>query len=152
MFFPMVSETPAERHVRFNMLQLYMEGTSLLMVMGYFRIVDNATGSNVINVCAGTQTTITLRDNSTWNCQNPVLPGALTAVPNTDPRNIEWLYGRDPSGCHNKYNYRSCQYCRTWCRTQSKRPIISNCSTRHSEPGYYNSCYMCCRTVFQSIS
>jgi hypothetical protein len=65
---------------------------------GMLQIVDNATGSTTINVCAGTQTTITLRDNSTWNCQNPVLPGGLTAVPNTDPRNIEWLYGRDPVG------------------------------------------------------
>ena len=26
------------------------------------------------------------------------MPGGLTAVPNTDPRNIEWLYGRDPLG------------------------------------------------------
>ena len=64
---------------------------------GLLQIVDNATGNTAINVCAGTQTTVTLRDNSTWNCQNPVLPGGLTAVPNTDPRNIEWLYGRDPA-------------------------------------------------------
>ncbi|NSW94507.1 MAG: hypothetical protein HPY62_07350, partial [Bacteroidales bacterium] len=65
---------------------------------GELRIVDNATNSSVIQVCEGTQTVITLRDNSTWNCQNPVLPGGLLAVPNNDPRNIEWLYGRDPSG------------------------------------------------------
>ena len=45
-----------------------------------------------------TQSVVTLRDNSTWNCQNPVLPGGLTPVPNVDPRNIEWLYGRDPGG------------------------------------------------------
>jgi hypothetical protein len=65
---------------------------------GVLQIVDNATGSTTINVCAGTQTIITIRDNSTWNCQNPTLPGGLTPVPNLDPRNIEWLYGRDPGG------------------------------------------------------
>jgi hypothetical protein len=65
---------------------------------GILQIVDNATGSAIIQVCAGNQTTITLRDNSTWNCQNPVLPGGLTPVPNTDPRNIEWTYGEDPTG------------------------------------------------------
>ena len=65
---------------------------------GLLRIVDNSTGSSVIQVCEGSQSVITLRDNSTWDCQNPVLPGGLTPVPNTDPRNIEWLYGRDPSG------------------------------------------------------
>ncbi len=65
---------------------------------GMLRIVNNANGSSVIQVCEGTQTVITLRDNSIWNCQNPVLPGGFAAVPNTDPRNIEWLYGRDPSG------------------------------------------------------
>jgi len=65
---------------------------------GELDIVDNATGAQTVQVCAGTQTTVTIRDNSTWNCQNPVLPGGYTAVPNTDPRNIEWLYGRDPAG------------------------------------------------------
>ena len=65
---------------------------------GVLRVVDNATGSTTIQVCEGIQSVITLRDNSTWNCQNPVLPGGLTAVPNLDPRNIEWLYGRDPVG------------------------------------------------------
>ncbi len=65
---------------------------------GELEIVNNADGSNVIQVCAGTETTITVRDNSTWNCQNPTVPGGLTAVPNLDPRNIEWLYGRDPGG------------------------------------------------------
>lgn len=65
---------------------------------GVLRIVDNASGNSVIRVCEGTQSVITLRDNSVWNCQNPVLPGGLTPVPNSDPRNIEWLYGRDPSG------------------------------------------------------
>jgi gliding motility-associated-like protein len=69
---------------------------------GWLGITDNANGSSVIQVCEGTQTVITLRDNSTWNCQNPVLPGGLIPVPNSDPRQIEWLYGRDPSG--NTYN------------------------------------------------
>jgi hypothetical protein len=41
---------------------------------GELRIVDNATGSSNIQVCEGTETVITLRDNSKWNCQNPVLP------------------------------------------------------------------------------
>ncbi len=46
---------------------------------GMLRVVDNATGSATINVCEGVQSVITLRDNSTWNCQNPTLPGGLTA-------------------------------------------------------------------------
>ncbi|HPI68642.1 MAG TPA: hypothetical protein PL003_05410, partial [Bacteroidales bacterium] len=62
---------------------------------GVLDIVNNADGSNIIEVCAGTETTITVRDNSTWNCQNPTVPGGLTAVPNLDMRNIEWLYGVD---------------------------------------------------------
>jgi PKD repeat protein len=65
---------------------------------GMLRIVNNANGNSVIQVCEGTQTVVTLRDNSIWNCQNPVLPGGVASVPNSDPRNIEWLYGRDPSG------------------------------------------------------
>ena len=65
---------------------------------GNLEIVNNADGSNLIQVCAGTETIITVRDNSIWNCQNPVVPGGLVAVPNDDPRNIEWLYGQDPIG------------------------------------------------------
>jgi hypothetical protein len=65
---------------------------------GILQLVNNATGSTTIQVCEGIQSIITIRDNSTWNCQNPVLPGGFTAVPNTDPRNIEWLYGQDPTG------------------------------------------------------
>jgi len=65
---------------------------------GHLALVDNATGSNIITVCAGTQTDVTIRDNSVWNCQNPTVPNGFTAIPNNDPRNIEWLYGRDPSG------------------------------------------------------
>lgn len=65
---------------------------------GILSIVNNATGNSTVEVCAGNQTIITLRDNSTWNCQSPILPGGLTPVPNSDPRNIEWLYGRDPAG------------------------------------------------------
>ena len=65
---------------------------------GVLSIVNNATGNPVIQVCEETETIITLRDNSTWNCQNPVLPGGLTPDPNDDTRNIEWLYGQDPLG------------------------------------------------------
>ncbi|MCU0363207.1 MAG: hypothetical protein MUE32_07605 [Bacteroidales bacterium] len=65
---------------------------------GYLQIVNNANGSSVIQVCAGTQTTIVLRDNSNWNCQYPTVPGGLTAIPNSDPRNLEWLYGRNNAG------------------------------------------------------
>ena len=67
---------------------------------GILQIVNNFDGSTLIQVCAGTSKIITIRDNSTWNCQNPTVPGGLTAVPNLDPRNIEWLYGRDPVGCN----------------------------------------------------
>jgi hypothetical protein len=65
---------------------------------GILGVVNNATGSSTIQVCEGIQSVITLQDNSTWNCQSPVLPGGLMPVPNSDPRNIEWLYGRAPSG------------------------------------------------------
>ncbi len=65
---------------------------------GYLRLVNNTGGSTTINICEGTQTTITVRDNSRWNCQNPTLPTGFTAQPNTDPREIEWLYGRNPAG------------------------------------------------------
>ncbi|MBA7554269.1 hypothetical protein ES705_46882 [subsurface metagenome] len=61
-------------------------------------IVNAAGGPDPIQVCAGVQTIITIQDNSTWNCQNPTVYGALSAKPNTAPRNIEWLYGQDPSG------------------------------------------------------
>ncbi len=65
---------------------------------GNLSIVNNANGSSLIQVCAGTTATITLRDNSTWNCQYPTVPGGLTAIPNDDPRNLEWLYGRNNAG------------------------------------------------------
>jgi hypothetical protein len=65
---------------------------------GYIELVDNATGSTTIEVCAGSSAVITIRDNSTWNCQSPVVPGGLLAVPNDSQRDIEWLYGRDPVG------------------------------------------------------
>jgi len=65
---------------------------------GILQIVDNVTGNTTVQVCEGTQTIVTIRDNSTWNCQNPTLPGGLTPVPNNDTRNIEWLYGIDPLG------------------------------------------------------
>jgi hypothetical protein len=58
---------------------------------GILSIVNSADGSSTIQVCEGVQKVITLRDNSTWNCQNPAL-----GSPNNDQRNIEWLYGRDP--------------------------------------------------------
>ncbi len=65
---------------------------------GFLQLVNNATGSTTIHVCEGTRTVITIRDDSNWNCQNPVLPGGLKPLPNLDPRNIEWLYGQDPLG------------------------------------------------------
>ncbi|MDT8309492.1 MAG: hypothetical protein RQ866_08160, partial [Bacteroidales bacterium] len=69
---------------------------------GYLEIVNDVTGSPVIQVCAGTETILALRDNSNWNCQTPVLPGGLSPVPNDSERNLEWLYGQDPTG--NVYN------------------------------------------------
>jgi len=65
---------------------------------GFIEIVDNATGSTTIEVCEGTETTVVLRDNSTWNCQNPTVPIPLTADPNDDPRNLQWYYGENPAG------------------------------------------------------
>ncbi len=65
---------------------------------GLLALVDNSTGNPSITVCAGTQSEITIRDNSTWNCQNPTVEEPYVAIPNNDQRNIEWLYGRDPSG------------------------------------------------------
>ena len=63
---------------------------------GILRIVNNDGGSSVIQICEGVEKKIIIRDNSTWNCQNPLLPGGISAIPNTDQRNIEWLYGLDP--------------------------------------------------------
>ncbi len=65
---------------------------------GILSIVNNVGGSSLIQVCEGVQTKVILRDNSTWNCQSPTVPTGLTAVPNLDTRNIEWLYGRNPTG------------------------------------------------------
>ena len=65
---------------------------------GILSIVNSDGGSSIIQVCEGVAKKIIIRDNSTWNCQSPVLPGGITAIPNTDQRNIEWLYGLDPSG------------------------------------------------------
>ena len=92
---------------------------------GILRIVDNATGSATINVCEGIQSVITFRDNSTWNCQNPTVPGGLTPVPNLDPRNIEWLYGRDPGRSHHKYNNRNCYHCYPGKCTPGKRKAFT---------------------------
>ncbi|MCK4980851.1 MAG: hypothetical protein KAS62_10680, partial [Candidatus Delongbacteria bacterium] len=65
---------------------------------GLIDIVDNATGSGTIEVCEGTEAIVVLRDNSTWNCQNPTVPMGLTAAPNDDPRNLQWYYGENPAG------------------------------------------------------
>ncbi len=64
---------------------------------GALQIVNNTGGSPVVQVCAGTLTTVTLRDNSKWNCQNPSVPG-YTPVPNNSARQIAWQYGQDPTG------------------------------------------------------
>lgn len=60
---------------------------------GLLSIVNNATGNPVVQVCEGVQTVVTLRDNSTWNCQ-----GTIPEAQNNDTRNIEWLYGRNNGG------------------------------------------------------
>jgi len=66
---------------------------------GHLEIVDNATGTpNIIQVCEGVESNIVLRDNSTWNCQNPSVPPPLTAKPNLDPRTLQWTYGVTPGG------------------------------------------------------
>ena len=65
---------------------------------GFIEIVDNATGNTTIEICEGTEATVIVRDNSTWNCQNPTVPPPLTAQPNDDNRNLQWYYGENPTG------------------------------------------------------
>ena len=67
---------------------------------GVLLIQENLTGlTTTIPVCEGSTHTITLKDMSTWNCQNPVL-GGLPWPPakNTSDRTIQWLYGIDNGG------------------------------------------------------
>ena len=52
----------------------------------------------IIQVCEGMSHTIRLRDMSTWNCQSPTYIDGSPAPSNSDPRNIQWLYGKDPTG------------------------------------------------------
>ena len=47
-------------------------------------------------MCEGATTTVTIQDNSLWDCQTPTLPIGFTPIPNSETRNIEWLYGVDP--------------------------------------------------------
>ncbi len=63
---------------------------------GYLKLIDQATGLTTIEVCEGVSTTVTIQDNSNWDCQSPSLPVGFTPVPNSETRNIEWLYGVDP--------------------------------------------------------
>ncbi len=66
---------------------------------GNLLIAENGTGiTPIIQVCEGMSHTIRLRDMSTWNCQSPTYIDGSPAPPNSDPRNIQWLYGKDPSG------------------------------------------------------
>jgi PKD domain/Ig-like domain CHU_C associated/PKD-like domain/SprB repeat/CHU_C Type IX secretion signal domain len=85
----------------------FLNGSSVFVVHGrdipldgdgLIDIVDDATGGGVIEVCEGTESIVVLRDNSTWNCQNPTVPVGLTAAPNDDPRNLQWYYGENPAG------------------------------------------------------
>lgn len=66
---------------------------------GIIRMEDVATGAeNIVNVCEGRKHDITVRDISTWNCQNPVVPAPLTAIPNSSNRFIQFVYGETPAG------------------------------------------------------
>ena len=67
---------------------------------GVLRIQENITGLiTTIPVCEGSTHTVTLRDMSTWNCQNPVLGGLPWPLArNTSDRTIQWLYGIDNGG------------------------------------------------------
>jgi hypothetical protein len=68
---------------------------------GVLDIVDDATGTKIsptvaVEVCEGIESVVTLRDNSTWNCQNPTVPDPLTPKPNSGyDRYINWAYGVD---------------------------------------------------------
>ncbi len=54
--------------------------------------------SGIIPVCEGSAHSITLVDNSTWNCQNPIWPDNSPAPKNDAPRTIQWIYGEDNGG------------------------------------------------------
>ena len=61
---------------------------------GEMEIQDPVSGATEeVYVCEGTETVVTLWDNSIWNCQNPVLPLGLPTQPNDDPRWLQWDYG-----------------------------------------------------------
>jgi hypothetical protein len=53
---------------------------------------------DITYVCEGKQVNIRLRDISTWNCQNPVVPIPLNPADydNDKPRNIQFIYGEHP--------------------------------------------------------
>ena len=66
---------------------------------GDLLIEENGTGiSGVIQVCEGSVHRITLVDNSTWNCQDPIWPDNSPAPRNDAPRTIQWIYGEDNAG------------------------------------------------------
>ncbi|HCI55029.1 MAG TPA: hypothetical protein DFI01_03785, partial [Bacteroidales bacterium] len=68
---------------------------------GVLQIVDDATGTpNILYLCEGQQYNVTLRDNSTWNCQSPGVPPPLNPADydNDQPRTLQWVYGETPSG------------------------------------------------------
>src|ERR1035437_176091 len=66
---------------------------------GNLLIVDNSTGASAtIQVCEGNSSTITIKDMSTWDCQNPTYINGAPAPANTDPRTVQWLYGIDDGG------------------------------------------------------
>jgi PKD-like domain/PKD domain/CHU_C Type IX secretion signal domain/Ig-like domain CHU_C associated len=65
---------------------------------GYLKLIDNLSGNTTVQVCEGTQTIVTIKDNSKWDCLNPTLPVGFSPIANTSPRNLEWLYGQDPTG------------------------------------------------------
>ncbi|HUX56309.1 MAG TPA: hypothetical protein VMV77_05005, partial [Bacteroidales bacterium] len=67
---------------------------------GELLIADNtapAVPVTIIEVCEGNSHTITLKDISTWNCQNPLI-GGLPAPKNDAPRTVQWVYGQDDGG------------------------------------------------------
>ena len=65
---------------------------------GSLLIVNNATGLPTIQVCEGNTHVITLKDMSTWNCQNPIWLDLSPAPANIDPRTVQWLYGVNDAG------------------------------------------------------
>ena len=68
---------------------------------GLLQMQETTTGDvDIVYVCEGAEHNIVLRDISTWNCQNPIVPPPLNPADydNDSPRTLQFVYGETPAG------------------------------------------------------